>query len=131
VGTGTGRLASLVSPWAAELAPPACRPHHPRRAAPPTHPTPLSPPTRAQTVYQIMTDRFARGSGDMSRCTNFNKYCGGDFQGIINNLDYIKDMGFTAIWISPVQTQTRGLTWWVVARGPGAGPAAWGRARSV
>ena len=29
-------------------------------------------------------------------------YQGGDFQGVIDKLDYIKDMGFTAIWLSPV-----------------------------
>jgi alpha-amylase len=30
------------------------------------------------------------------------KYCGGTWVGIKNNLKYIKDMGFDAIWISPV-----------------------------
>jgi len=30
------------------------------------------------------------------------EYWGGTFQGIINKLDYIKNMGFDAIWISPV-----------------------------
>lgn len=29
-------------------------------------------------------------------------YCGGDFKGIENNLDYITNLGFNAIWISPV-----------------------------
>ena len=27
---------------------------------------------------------------------------GGDIQGIINNLDYIEDMGFTQLWLNPV-----------------------------
>ncbi len=31
-----------------------------------------------------------------------HKYCGGDFKGIIQQLDYIKGMGFDAIWISPI-----------------------------
>jgi hypothetical protein len=41
-----------------------------------------------------------------------NSWCGGTFRGITENLDYIKGMGFTSIWISPISTQTRGLTWW-------------------
>lgn len=31
-----------------------------------------------------------------------SKYCGGDFSGIVQKLQYIKDLGFDAIWISPV-----------------------------
>ena len=27
------------------------------------------------------------------------------FQGIINKLDYIQELGFDAVWISPVQSQ--------------------------
>jgi alpha-amylase len=30
------------------------------------------------------------------------KYCGGTWKGIQKHLNYIKDMGFDAIWISPV-----------------------------
>ncbi|MCP9479294.1 alpha-amylase family glycosyl hydrolase [Marisediminitalea aggregata] len=29
-------------------------------------------------------------------------YMGGDFKGILQNIDYIKDMGFSAIWVTPV-----------------------------
>jgi alpha-amylase len=29
-------------------------------------------------------------------------FCGGDFKGIQQNLNYIKGMGFDAIWISPI-----------------------------
>ncbi len=59
---------------------------------------------RSQSIYQIVTDRFARTDGDTSASCNTEDrlYCGGSFQGIIKKLDYIKDMGFTAIWISPV-----------------------------
>lgn len=50
-----------------------------------------------------MTDRYALGNGDKPPCdVAKSNYCGGNFQGIINNLDYIKNMGFDAIWISPV-----------------------------
>ena len=57
---------------------------------------------RSRTIYQLLTDRFARSNGDITPCGNFSDYCGGTFQGIINNLDYIQHMGFDAIWISPV-----------------------------
>ena len=55
---------------------------------------------KSRSIYQILTDRFARTS-DTGKC-NLSKYCGGNFKGIIQKLDYIKGMGFDAIWISPV-----------------------------
>ncbi|KAI0429393.1 alpha-amylase [Xylaria sp. FL1042] len=55
-----------------------------------------------QSIYQVLTDRFARPDGSTSACSDLRSYCGGTYQGIINNLDYIQDMGFTAIWISPI-----------------------------
>ncbi|WP_238917915.1 alpha-amylase family glycosyl hydrolase [Clostridium sp. YIM B02555] len=65
------------------------------------------------TIYQIMVDRFYDGdktnnaTGDAFRNTenledDFRYMHGGDWQGIIDKLDYIKDMGYSAIWISPV-----------------------------
>ncbi|MBN8192483.1 alpha-amylase [Bacillus sp. NTK074B] len=58
-----------------------------------------------ETIYFLMVDRF--NNGDMSNDENVNTedpkaYQGGDFQGIIDKLDYIKDMGFTAIWLTPI-----------------------------
>jgi glycosidase len=62
-------------------------------------------------IYELMTDRFADGdptnnnpynksnSYDPSR-TDINKYFGGDWQGIIDNIAYLKNMGITAIWIT-------------------------------
>ena len=55
---------------------------------------------KSRAIYQILTDRFARTS-ETGSC-NLGQYCGGNYQGIINHLDYIKGMGFDAIWISPV-----------------------------
>lgn len=52
---------------------------------------------RAQSVYQIVTDRFARTDGSTSASCNVNEYCGGTWQGIIHHLDYIQNMGFTAV----------------------------------
>ena len=68
------------------------------------------------TIYQIMVDRFYDGDKS-NNIVNYDpnamrylenieddfKYMhGGDWQGIIDKIDYIKDMGYTAIWISPV-----------------------------
>lgn len=84
---------------------------------------------REENVYFMMTDRFADGDknnndlwGDEylpngeSQMYDFNEsktgilsyYHGGDFKGIIDNLDYLVDMGFTAIWITPSVKQAEG-----------------------
>lgn len=57
---------------------------------------------RKRTIYQLLTDRFARNDGQTYDCQNLGNYCGGGYKGIINNLDYIQGMGFDAIWISPI-----------------------------
>lgn len=56
---------------------------------------------KSRTIYQLLTDRFARTSGS-DGCGNLGYYCGGTYRGLINNLDYIQGMGFDAIWISPI-----------------------------
>ena len=55
---------------------------------------------KSRSIYQILTDRFARTS-DTGQCS-YDRYCGGNYQGLIKKLDYIKGMGFDAIWISPI-----------------------------
>lgn len=60
---------------------------------------------KTRSIYQLLTDRFARTNGDTSGC-DLSQYCGGTFKGIANNLDYIQDMGFNAIWISPIVENT-------------------------
>lgn len=54
---------------------------------------------RSQSIYQVLTDRFSLTNGATnSPCnTGDQVYCGGTWQGIIKNLDYIKNMGFTAV----------------------------------
>lgn len=65
------------------------------------------------SIYQIMVDRFYDGDssnnakGEAFRNTentqdDFRYMHGGDWQGVIDKIDYIKGMGYTAIWISPV-----------------------------
>ena len=55
---------------------------------------------KSRSIYQLLTDRFARTS-DTGWC-NYSQYCGGNYKGLISKLDYIKGMGFNAIWISPI-----------------------------
>ncbi|OBT59102.1 hypothetical protein VE04_00694 [Pseudogymnoascus sp. 24MN13] len=62
---------------------------------------------RSQSIYQVLTDRFARTDGSTTAACNTaaQAYCGGSWRGIVNHLDYIQGMGFTAVWISPVVKQ--------------------------
>ncbi|KAJ6142516.1 hypothetical protein N7471_001969 [Penicillium samsonianum] len=62
---------------------------------------------RSQSIYFLLTDRFGRSDNSVTANCNVNDriYCGGSWQGIINQLDYIQGMGFTAIWITPVTKQ--------------------------
>ncbi len=62
-------------------------------------------------MYLIMPDRFSNGdpSNDMvpgfpdtMHRDSLNERHGGDLQGIINRLDYIKDLGMTTIWNTPL-----------------------------
>ena len=60
---------------------------------------------RDEIVYQMMVDRFA--DGDLSNDQNIDpaglaRYQGGDWQGVIDHLDYLKALGVTAVWVSPV-----------------------------
>jgi alpha-amylase len=69
-----------------------------------------------QSIYQIITDRFydgdpannnADGNYDPSGHRGTSVH-GGDFKGIEQKLDYIKALGATAIWISPIVLNARG-----------------------
>ncbi len=60
--------------------------------------------TNDDIIYLIMTDRFS--DGDNSNNKNVDKsnsrmWHGGDFRGLINHLDYLKELGITAIWLTP------------------------------
>ncbi|MCM3735148.1 alpha-amylase family glycosyl hydrolase [Bacillus cytotoxicus] len=61
-------------------------------------------PWQDEIVYSIMIDRFNNGDSNNDKGVDTNHleaYQGGDVQGIIKRLDYIKEMGFTAILLSP------------------------------
>jgi cyclomaltodextrin glucanotransferase len=74
---------------------------------------------RQETVYFIIVDRFNDGDPSNNPGQNpelydatrqkWGKYWGGDLQGIIDKLDYLKGMGVTALWISPLFEQVEGL----------------------
>lgn len=62
-------------------------------------------------IYEIMPDRFAdgdAGNDDPARSRGlFDRakkryYHGGDLKGIIDRLPYLKDLGVTALWLTPV-----------------------------
>ncbi|MCZ8539862.1 alpha-amylase family glycosyl hydrolase [Psychrobacillus psychrodurans] len=58
-----------------------------------------------EIIYMIMVDRFNNGDTSNDRDANLSDplaYHGGDFKGITEKLDYIKEMGFTAIWLTPI-----------------------------
>jgi glycosidase len=65
----------------------------------------------ADAIYLITPDRFANGdpSNDslaayqdkLDRGDDYGRH-GGDLAGISQSLDYIRDMGFTAVWLNPI-----------------------------
>jgi len=71
---------------------------------------------RDQNIYFIFTDRFNDGNPannnanlqSASSPTTGNRIHGGDFKGIHNKLDYIKALGATAIWITPIPQNVGG-----------------------
>ncbi len=60
--------------------------------------------TNEDVIYLIMTDRFADGDAannkDVDR-KNARAWHGGDFKGITNRIPYLKELGVTAIWLTP------------------------------
>ena len=72
---------------------------------------------RDETVYFAMTTRFYDGDPQNNVLCWDNQQCQietkdpcwrGDFKGLIDKLDYIKALGFTAIWITPVVQNASG-----------------------
>ena len=79
-------------------------------------------PFASEAVYFVVTDRFVDGDptnnhegqggaevGSFDRPIRLDGqgpanigYLGGDFRGIVDNAGYIADMGFTALWITPI-----------------------------
>ncbi|MBO6622289.1 MAG: glycoside hydrolase family 13 protein [Balneola sp.] len=62
-------------------------------------------------IYLMMPDRFANGNPDNDTIegmlesadrSNPQRRQGGDIQGVVENLDYIKDLGVSAVWFTPL-----------------------------
>lgn len=63
-------------------------------------------------IYLIFPDRFSNADSsndafsemketEVNRDNLFDRH-GGDLQGIVNNLDYVEELGVTALWLNPV-----------------------------
>jgi cyclomaltodextrin glucanotransferase len=82
-------------------------------------------PMAANAVYFVLTDRFVNGdpandqreqggsdpllrifdrpvSGAPAGRSDNIGYLGGDFKGLLDNAQYIRDMGFGAVWVTPI-----------------------------
>ena len=72
---------------------------------------------RDETIYFVITTRFYDGDpGNNTYCWDGAKDAAehdpewrGDFKGLIERLDYIKALGFTAVWITPVVQNASGF----------------------
>ena len=69
-------------------------------------------------IYFMVTDRFFDGNADNNAANGANTYGkdnaglyhGGDFAGVTQKLDYLKDLGVNTIWITPVVDNISGVT---------------------
>ncbi len=81
-------------------------------------------PFAAEAIYFVLTDRFVNGDPDNDHRDQggahptFDRplppcdgvvanigYLGGDFRGLLDHADYVRDTGFTALWITPIADQ--------------------------
>jgi Alpha amylase, catalytic domain/Starch-binding module 26 len=99
--------------------PPEAIAPRPGPAAPTSHGIGF-PDFRDETIYFLITTRFYDGdSSNNFFCRDRIKFNAegqpedphwrGDFKGLIDRLDYIRDLGFTAIWITPPVENRSGL----------------------
>ncbi len=74
---------------------------------------------RQETIYFIVVDRFNDGNPNNNKGfnsdlynpdrTEWGKYWGGDIKGIIDKLDYLRNLGVTALWLTPLFEQVEEL----------------------
>jgi glycosidase len=104
-------------------APPAPKPATRAAAEQPVEYYGTNEPFAADAVYFVLTDRFVNGDKANDHREQGGKtlhtfdrptpgapegksdnvgYLGGDFKGLLDNADYIKDMGFGAVWLTPI-----------------------------
>ncbi len=96
-----------------------------RTSIPFTIESPIDAPTNFQgittddVIYLIMIDRFADGDSsnnspgnsppEANDRNNPRGFHGGDLRGIINQLSYLKDLGVTALWLTPWHDNWNGV----------------------
>ena len=81
---------------------------------PPPPPPPTGADFREETIYFVLTARFYDGDPannyyNRDRIKIGDPHWRGDFKGLIAQLDYIRDLGFTALWITPPVENRSGL----------------------
>lgn len=79
-------------------------------------------PFASESIYFVLADRFVNGDPSNDHRDQGGKhrtfdvptpgappgetdnigYLGGDFKGIVDNAGYIRDMGFTSVWVTPI-----------------------------
>ncbi len=87
-----------------------------------------SPEWQDQVIYFLMTDRFSdgdpsnndQGIGEYNPALE-NHFSGGDLQGVVNQLDYLENLGVTAVWTTPIVANQ----WWSTASNYGGYHGYW------
>ncbi|MEL7118880.1 MAG: glycoside hydrolase family 13 protein [Bacteroidota bacterium] len=77
-----------------------------------SNPYPEASLSSADLIYLIMPDRFANGDTNNDSFDDMNQWGinrekplfrhGGDLMGIMERMDYVEDLGVTALWLNPV-----------------------------
>lgn len=87
-----------------------------------------SPDWREQIIYFVMIDRFNDGNSSNNNqgvgefdSTQNSKYSGGDLIGLENKISYIKNLGATAVWITPPVAHQ----WWSITSNYGGYHGYW------
>src|SRR5687768_8889649 len=82
---------------------------------------------RAETLYFLVLDRFAEGKPEKGReddemfdpsRKDWNKYWGGDLQGLIDRIPYLRSFGISAVWTTPLFEQVRSMACGDTPRAP-------------
>ncbi len=99
----------------------ATKPETPAAGNPPDVFYGTTEPFASQAIYFVVTDRFVNGdpgndhrdqggdhhtfdvpiAGPDGETDNIG-YLGGDFKGVLDNADYIRNLGFSAVWVTPI-----------------------------
>ena len=125
-------LAALLLAACSQAPDPTAQPSPAPRASAPAAAPPAAgefigttEPFAGHAVYFVLTDRFVNGDpandqreqggaapakrtfdrpvpGAPSGRSDNTGYLGGDFKGLLDNADYIRDLGFGAVWLTPI-----------------------------